>query len=57
MEYKIKHLEMIQGVINRLSQCSFMLKGWRSRPVKWCIDDDTSHHRSVCQLSYQLLFP
>jgi len=28
-----------------------------SRPVKWCIDDDTSHHRSLCQLSYQLLFP
>lgn len=28
MESKIKHLEMIQGVINRMGQCSFLLKGW-----------------------------
>lgn len=28
VEKKIKHLEMIQGVINRLSQNSFLLKGW-----------------------------
>ncbi len=28
MNNKIKHLEMIQGVINRMAQCSFMLKGW-----------------------------
>lgn len=28
MENKHKHLEMIQGVINRMAQCSFMLKGW-----------------------------
>ena len=28
MESKIKHLEMIQGVINRLSTNSFLLKGW-----------------------------
>ena len=27
-ENKIKHLEMIQGVINRMSSNSFMLKGW-----------------------------
>ncbi len=25
---KIKHLEMIQGVINRMASNSFMLKGW-----------------------------
>jgi hypothetical protein len=25
---KIKHLEFIQGVVNRLSQNSFLLKGW-----------------------------
>lgn len=25
---KIKHLEMIQGVINRMANNSFMLKGW-----------------------------
>ena len=24
----IKHLEMIQGVINRMAHCSFLLKGW-----------------------------
>jgi len=28
MEKKLKHLEMIQGVVNRMAQCSFMLKGW-----------------------------
>lgn len=28
MEKKIKHLELIQGIINRLSSNSFMLKGW-----------------------------
>ena len=28
MDNKLKHLEMIQGVINRMAQCSFMLKGW-----------------------------
>jgi len=28
MENKHKHLELIQGVINRLSTNSFLLKGW-----------------------------
>jgi len=28
MESKIKHLEMIQGVINRMAHNSFLLKGW-----------------------------
>lgn len=28
MDNKLKHLEMIQGIINRLSQNSFLLKGW-----------------------------
>lgn len=28
MEKKMKHLEMIQGVINRMAGNSFMLKGW-----------------------------
>lgn len=28
MEHKIKHLEFIQGIINRLSSNSFLLKGW-----------------------------
>lgn len=28
MDNKIKHLEMIQGVINRMAKNSFMLKGW-----------------------------
>jgi hypothetical protein len=28
MEKKQSHLNMIQGVVNRLSQNSFMLKGW-----------------------------
>ena len=28
MDNKIKHLELIQGIINRLSSNSFMLKGW-----------------------------
>lgn len=27
-EQKVKHLEMIQGIINRMNQNSFMLKGW-----------------------------
>lgn len=28
MERKVKHLEFIQGVVNRLSTNSFLLKGW-----------------------------
>jgi len=28
MENKIKHLEMIQGIINRMASNSFLLKGW-----------------------------
>lgn len=28
MENKLKHLEMIQGIINRMAGNSFMLKGW-----------------------------
>ncbi|MDH3663639.1 MAG: hypothetical protein OEU92_27105 [Alphaproteobacteria bacterium] len=28
IENKIKHLEFIQGVVNRLSTNSFLLKGW-----------------------------
>lgn len=28
MENKTKHLELIQGIINRLSNNSFLLKGW-----------------------------
>jgi len=28
MENKTKHLEMIQGVINRMANNSFLLKGW-----------------------------
>ena len=28
MEKKQSHLEMIQGIVNRLSQNSFLLKGW-----------------------------
>lgn len=28
MEEKLKHLDIIQGVVNRLADCSFKLKGW-----------------------------
>lgn len=28
MERKVKHLEFIQGIINRMAGNSFMLKGW-----------------------------
>ncbi len=28
MEHRLKHLEFIQGVVNRLSTNSFLLKGW-----------------------------
>ena len=28
MEKKLKHLELIQGIVNRLSTNSFLLKGW-----------------------------
>lgn len=28
MDKKIKHLELVQGVINRMANNSFMLKGW-----------------------------
>lgn len=28
MEKKFKHLDMIQGIINRMASNSFMLKGW-----------------------------
>ena len=28
MDWKLKHLDFIQGIINRLSTNSFLLKGW-----------------------------
>lgn len=28
MEAKLKHLELIQGVVNRMASNSFLLKGW-----------------------------
>ena len=28
MDNKVKHLEMIQGIVNRMSINSFLLKGW-----------------------------
>ena len=28
MEKKLKHLELVQGVISRMANNSFMLKGW-----------------------------
>ena len=28
MDNRVKHLELIQGVINRMAQSSFLLKGW-----------------------------
>ncbi len=28
MESKLLHLQMIQGVINRMANCSFLLRGW-----------------------------
>ena len=28
MENKLKHLQMIQGIINRMASNSFALKGW-----------------------------
>ena len=28
MESKLKHLDLIQGVINRMANNSFLLKGW-----------------------------
>lgn len=28
MEAKLKHLELIQGVVNRLASDSFRMKGW-----------------------------
>ncbi len=28
MERKLKHLDLIQGIINRMAHCSFLLKGW-----------------------------
>jgi hypothetical protein len=28
MEKKLKHLEFLHGIINRMANCSFLLKGW-----------------------------
>ena len=28
LENKLKHLELVQGVVNRMSNNSFLLKGW-----------------------------
>ena len=28
MSKQIKHLELLQGIINRMAHCSFLLKGW-----------------------------
>ena len=32
MQQKLKHLEFIQGVINRLATNSFQMKGWSVVP-------------------------
>lgn len=54
-ENKIKHLEFIQGVINRLSTNSFLLKGWSVVLVAALLGLGTYEHHS--NLSILALVP
>lgn len=46
-DHKLKHLEMIQGVINRLSTNSFLLKGWSIVLVSALMALSSADHRDV----------
>lgn len=37
MEAKIKHLEFIENVIERMARNSFMLKGWVDHYLRRCL--------------------
>jgi len=53
MEEKIKHLEMMQGVVNRLSTNSFLLKGWSVVLVSALFAlSAPSHNQSFIFLAY-----
>lgn len=47
MDNKIKHLEMIQGIINRMASNSFLLKGWSVTLVAgfFALSSKDSDHR------------
>src|SRR5271157_1094679 len=53
MPNKLKHLELIQGVINRLSTNSFLLKGWSVVLVSALFALSASdHNRAFVFLAY-----
>lgn len=55
MENKARHLEMIQGIINRLSTNSFLLKGWSVILVSALFA--LSAHNASMNFIYLALFP
>ena len=56
MERKLKHLEMIQGVINRLASNSFRIKGWTVILVSALVALLVQEERPV-QLAFIALLP
>ncbi len=49
MDAKLKHLELIQAIINRLAQNSFFLKGWSVTLVAalFVLATTDSHHTFI----------
>lgn len=47
-EYKIKHLEFVQSIINRMSSNSFAIKGWTitvlSALMALCVGNNNEHY-------------
>jgi hypothetical protein len=55
MEKKLKHLEMIQGVVNRMAQCSFMLKGWSVTLVAGLLALSVATNQKIALISVSFL--
>ena len=49
MDKKLKHLELVQSVINRMASNSFMLKGWAVTLVAGIVKS-----KFVCKFIFQL---
>jgi len=51
LEKKLKHLELIQGVINRMANCSFLLKGWSVTIVAGLLALSTATQEKIALIS------
>ena len=55
MENKLKHLEMIQGIINRMASNSFALKGWSVTLVAGIFALSSKDANEICILVFGCL--